>query len=135
MGNPTLGSGTMCPHTATGEVVDLAWFGKRRKGKQAAGTLRKATSEDLAHLEDWASSRRGVEAYFEPRTHVTEATVVLIAHDGEWTRRRVGSLDSLQKFGAKRSIPVYEVNRVGYPQRMRDYTERMKLQRKRDSQA
>ncbi|WP_245566673.1 MULTISPECIES: oxidoreductase [Thermocrispum] len=111
----------------------LAWF-RRRKGKQKQGVLRKATSNDFAHLEAWAASRRGVEAYFEPRTHVTEATVVLVAHDGEWTRRRVDSLESLQKFGAKRSIPVYEVNRVGYPKRMREYTQRMKAQRKRDGQ-
>jgi len=115
-------------------VVVLALF-RWRKGKRKPGTLRKATANDLAHLEEWASSRRGVEAYFEPRTNVTEATVVLVAHDGEWTRRRVDSLESLQKFGAKRSIPVYEVNRVGYPQRMRDYTRRLKLQRKRDGQA
>lgn len=105
----------------------MAWFGKRRS-KQKPGTMRKSTSTDVDHLEAWASSRRGVEAYFEPRTHVTEATVVLIAHDGEWTRRRVDGFEAVQKFGSKRSIPVYEVNRVGYPQRMRDYTERQKRQ-------
>ncbi|MGH3433766.1 MAG: oxidoreductase [Thermocrispum sp.] len=119
----------------TDEVVAVAWFGKRRKSKQAPGTVRKSTSNDVAHLDSWMSTRRGVEAYFEPRTHVTEATVVLIAHDGEWTRRRIDGLEAVQKFGAKRSIPVYEVNRVGYPQRMRDYTERQKAARKRDGES
>ena len=57
---------------------------------------------------------------------VTETTVVLIAHDGEWTRRRIGSLEAAQQFGHRRSIPVYEVARVGYPKRMREYTERKK---------
>lgn len=112
----------------------MALFGKRRKSKQVPGTLRKSTSGDVEHLEGWASSRRGVEAYFEPRTHVTEATVVLVAHDGEWTRRRIESFEAVQKFGAKRQMPVYEVNRVGYPKRMREYTERQKAeQRKRDN--
>lgn len=110
----------------------MALFGKRRKDKQAPGTLRKSTSTDVAHLEGWASSRRGVEAYFEPKTHVTESTVVLVAHDGEWTRRRIESFEAAQKFAAKRQMPVYEVNRVGYPKRMREYTERQKAQRKQE---
>lgn len=107
---------------------------KRRKDKQSPGTLRKSTSSDIAHLEQWAAARRGVEAFVEPRTNVTDTTVVLIAHDGEWTRRRIESLEAAQKFGGKRSIPVYEVAKVGYPQRMRDYTERQKIieRRKRE---
>ena len=31
----------------------------------------------------------GVEAYVEPKTTVTDVTVVLVAADGEWTRRRI----------------------------------------------
>lgn len=108
---------------------------RRRKGKGAPGTLRSATSSDISHLEQWATTRRGVEAFVEPRTAVTETTVVLIAHDGEWTRRRIGSLDEAQRFGAKRAIPVYEVARVGYPQRMRDYTERQKRLRREAGEA
>lgn len=99
---------------------------RRGKGDQKAGTLRKASSSDTRHLEEWATARQGVEAYVEPRTTVTEMTVVLIAHDGEWTRRRIESLDAAQRFGRKRSIPVYEVSKVGYPKRMREYTERQK---------
>jgi len=99
---------------------------RRGKGGQKPGTLRKASSTDTRHLDDWADQRHGVEAYVEPKTNVTETTVVLIAHDGEWTRRRIESLDAAQQFGKKRSIPVYEVARVGYPKRMREYTERQK---------
>jgi hypothetical protein len=94
--------------------------------KRRPGTLRGPSGRDAKHLEDWAATRRGVEAYVEPRTTVTETTLVLIAHDGEWTRRRIGSLDAAQQFGRKRNIPVYEVAKVGYPQRMREYTQRMK---------
>ena len=60
---------------------------RRTRAGQKPGTLRKANAEDTRHLDEWAASRRGVEAYVEPRTTVTETTVVLIAHDGEWTRR------------------------------------------------
>jgi hypothetical protein len=96
----------------------------RKKGK--SGQVRGASKRDTTHLDEWASTRRGVEAYVEPRTHVTETTVVLVAHDGEWTRRRIASFDAALEFGKKRDIPVYEVERVGYPKRMRDYQERQK---------
>lgn len=96
---------------------------RRRRG---AGKARGATGADTRYLDEWASSRQGVEAYVEPRTTVTETTVVLIAHDGEWTRRRIGSLGAAQSFGRKRGIPVYEVAKVGYPGRMREYTRRQK---------
>ena len=71
-------------------------------------------------------SRRGVEALIEPRTTVTETTVILIAHDGEWTRRRIGSPDEARRLGHRLGIPVYDVALVGYPQRMRDYNARRK---------
>ncbi|MBA2388778.1 MAG: oxidoreductase, partial [Geodermatophilaceae bacterium] len=38
-----------------------------------------------AHLLQFAKSRQGVEAFIEPKTAVTEMTVVLVAADGEWT--------------------------------------------------
>jgi hypothetical protein len=94
--------------------------------KRRSGRLRGPSGGDTQHLEEWAAARRGVEAYVEPRTTVTDTTVVLVAHDGEWTRRRIGSLDAAQRFGRKRGIPVYEVAKVGYPKRMREYTQRQK---------
>ena len=48
-------------------------------------------AEDVAHLRDFATSRRGVEFYLEPENDGFETTLVAVAHDGEWTRRRVGS--------------------------------------------
>lgn len=96
----------------------------RRKRK--AGQVRGASKQDTAHLDEWAAARRGVEAFIEPRTHVTETTVLLVAHDGEWTRRRISSQSAAFDFAKKRSMPIYEVERVGYPKRMRDYQERQK---------
>lgn len=96
----------------------------RRKGR--AGTLRGASSTDVAHLVQFVKSRPGVEAYIEPRTTVTETTVVLVAATGEWTRRRVDGAEGARDFARKHSVPLYDVGVVGYPQRMRDWTARRK---------
>ncbi|PZS35342.1 MAG: hypothetical protein DLM59_03175 [Pseudonocardiales bacterium] len=98
---------------------------RRRRGKPA-GTLRGATPADREHLEAFARSRRGVEAYIEPRTHVTEMTIALVAADGEWTRRRVPSEQVARDFGNSVGIPVYDVAATGYPSRMREWTARRK---------
>ena len=79
-----------------------------------------------AHLEGFARSRRGVEAYVEPPTNVTATTVVLIAHDGEWTRRAVTSRDAAFELGRALGIPVYDVNQTGYPGRMREWNSRQR---------
>jgi hypothetical protein len=98
----------------------------RLLGRQRAGSTRAASSADLDHLEQWAAARRGVEAFVEPRTMVTETTVVLVAHDGEWTRRRVDGAHGAQRLAKRLRIPIYDVALVGYPQRMRDYTARQR---------
>jgi hypothetical protein len=98
-----------------------------RKGRNSRpGVLRTGTSADLDHLIAFAQSRGGVEAYLEPRTAVTETTIVLVASTGEWTRRRVPGIDAARAFAQKHAIPLYEVAIVGYPQRMRDWTAQRK---------
>lgn len=92
----------------------------RRKHKP--GTLRTADSADVAHLTEFVRTRSGVEAYLEPRTAVTETTVVLVASTGEWTRRRVAGAEAAQAFARKHAIPLYDVAIVGYPKRMREWT-------------
>jgi hypothetical protein len=77
-------------------------------------------------MEQFVQSRSGVEGFIEPRTTVTETTVILIAYDGEWTRRRVAGPDAARQFAHRIGIPIYDVRLVGYPQRMRDYNERRK---------
>lgn len=98
----------------------------RRKRTGAVGRDRVADRADLDHLENFVRTRRGVEAYLEPRTTVTETTVMLIADDGEWTRRRVGGPDEARRWAHKQAVPIYDVRLMGYPQRMRDYNERRK---------
>jgi hypothetical protein len=90
--------------------------------RQRPGTLRRADSEDVAHLTAWAATRRGVEAYVEPRTAVTDTTVAFVAHDGEWTRRRVEDERAAADLGKRLGIPVYDVHATGYPPRMREWT-------------
>ncbi|MCG8926698.1 oxidoreductase [Lentzea sp. DG1S-22] len=98
----------------------------RFRRKSRPGVLRTASNQDTSHLEQWTKSRQGVEAYVEPRTTVTETTVVLVAHDGEWTRRRIASPDAARSFARKLGMPIYDAGIVGYPKRMRDYTARQK---------
>ena len=56
----------------------------------------------------------------------TETTVLLVAHDGEWTRRRIESPEIARRWAHQLSTPIYDVKLMGYPQRMRDYNERQK---------
>jgi hypothetical protein len=103
----------------------------RLRRKPKPGLTRTATSQDGEYLAEWARSRRGVEAYVEPRTNVTHTTVVLVAHDGEWTRRRIDNEEAARALGKKLGIPVYDAGIVGYPQRMREYTSRKAAEDKR----
>lgn len=100
----------------------MALFRRRNR----PGTVRAATSADVEHLEQWTRTRRGVEAFVEPQTAVTETTVALVASDGEWTRRRVDGPKAARDLGQRLGIPVYDVAAVGYPQRMREWTARRK---------
>jgi hypothetical protein len=90
--------------------------------KARPGTVRDAVSEDATHLSAFAASRAGVEGFVEPQTMTTATTLVLVAADGEWTRRRVPSPKAAFELGNKLGIPVYDVAATGYPQRMRDWT-------------
>ena len=91
------------------------------------GTLDRGSQRgDLSHLEQFVATRRGVEGYVEPRTAVTETTIVLVAADGEWTRRRIDGPDVARKLSRDLAIPVYDAQVTGYPQRMRDWSARQK---------
>jgi hypothetical protein len=100
----------------------MKWLRRR----QRPGTMRRADSPDLKHLEEFARTRTGVEGFVEPRTAVTEITMLLVAIDGEWTRRRVPSVQWAHDFANRLGVPSYDAAVVGYPQRMRDYNERQK---------
>lgn len=100
-----------------------------RDGFRTGSTrVRAADGMDLDHLFAWVRDRRGVEGFVEPRTAVSDVTLLLVAHDGEWTRRRVPSAKWAHDFCNKQQIPSYDAAVVGIPQRMRDYNRRKKLE-------
>ena len=95
------------------------------------GRLRNGFSAEEKHLREWTATHTGVEAFVEPRTTVTETTMLLVAADGEWTRRRIAGPDAARKLARSLHMPVYDVQLVGYPQRMRDHDARQRILRHR----
>ncbi|WP_216822995.1 hypothetical protein [Aeromicrobium sp. A1-2] len=96
-----------------------------RKVRTAGGAVvsdRNAGRADLDALRAFAESRKGVEAYIEPKTSVTQTTLLLVAGDGESIRRRVASPQAARDFSRKKlNVPVYDANLVGVPTRKREY--------------
>ena len=103
-----------------------------RPGRDTARTgstrVRASDATDEQHLHSWVAGRRGVEGFVEPRTAVSDVTLLLVAHDGEWTRRRVPSVQWAHQFCNRHQVPSYDAAVVGIPQRMRDYNRRKKEQ-------
>ena len=106
----------------------MRWFKRRNR----PGTLRAAGSADTRHLEEFAASRTGVEGFVEPQTAVTDVTLMLVANDGEWTRRRVPSVQWAHDFANRHGIPSYDAAVVGYPQRMREWNRRKAAEQRGD---
>ena len=98
----------------------------RRPDGKGPTTVRASDSADEKHLEEFATTRRGVEGFVEPRTAVSDVTILLVAHDGEWTRRRVPSVEWAHRFANRHGVPSYDAAVVGYPTRMREYNRRRK---------
>ncbi|HET7386109.1 MAG TPA: hypothetical protein VFJ19_05515 [Nocardioidaceae bacterium] len=98
----------------------------RRPGAGGPTSVRASDGADAEHLTRFATSRRGVEGFVEPRTAVSDVTLMLVAHDGEWTRRRVPSVEWAHRFANRHGIPSYDAAVVGYPARMREYNRRTK---------
>ena len=109
----------------------MGLFRRRTRAVERSTDDRSASRNDRADLEEFARTRTGVEAYVEPRTAVTETTVVLVAGTGEWTRRRVPDPPTAHAWANKLGIPSYDAGLVGYPQRMRDWNARKAAERKR----
>ena len=110
----------------------MAWF-RRRRGGRSAAEVRDEEREAAQHLVEWMAGRHGIEIFTEPRTSVTSPTMMLVAHDGEFTRRPVRSPEDAEKFARDHALPIYDATVVGYPQRMRDYSRRQTLQKRRDA--
>lgn len=99
-----------------------------RAERTGSTRVRASDGMDTQHLLEFVQTRRGVEGFVEPRTAVSDVTMLLVAHDGEWTRRRVPSVKWAHDFANKHRVPSYDAAVVGIPQRMRDYNRRKKLE-------
>jgi len=108
----------------------MAWWKRSRKGERRGPSDGPNMTVDQQavrrYLQQFVESRRGVEAYVEPPTNVTATTVILIAHDGEWTRRAAGSRQSAVDLAQSLGVPVYDVLQTGYPGRMREWNSRQR---------
>lgn len=124
------------PQGSEKESVQLGLFDRIRGGRGGRGSSKLGDpASDLKYLKQWVADHSGVEGYVEPETTVTDLTVVLIAGDGEWTRRRTGGEAGAQRLADQLKIPIYDVQKVGYPQRMRDYDARRRIERRRAANA
>lgn len=82
---------------------------------------RAAKSATLSHFQQFVASRVGVESYFEPETPREQSALLLVARDGEWTRRRVPDLTTAASLANDLGIPFYEIVKTGYPDSMRQW--------------
>ena len=86
---------------------------KNRGGKQR---------EIVAHFSQFVRSREGVAGYFEAETSRDPAALVLVAFDGEWTRRKIPSLEAAAAVCQELGINLYDVAASGYPRAMREWS-------------
>ena len=101
------------------------WTARSRQGPWRPGRSDGPTMEiDRKEVEatcDFVETTRGVEALVEPATSVTTTTIVLIAWDGEWTRRAVPSPKDGLRGGPSSASPSTTSTTPATPNRMRQW--------------
>lgn len=98
-----------------------AWFKGETKRKAPSKSTAKASRVATKELDEFITSRTGVEALVEPKTAIYSTTLLLVAADGEYLRRPVRDRAQAREVAEKHQIPLYDAAKVGYPKRMRDY--------------
>ncbi|MFV0428840.1 MAG: hypothetical protein ACK5KO_05405 [Arachnia sp.] len=104
----------------------MGWFSRRKKQVQVARESKDVPDTLRAHLTSFARTRRGVEAWIEQPTNFNKPSILLVAADGESTRRGIPSADYGYQFASELDMPCYDAGVVPYPQRMREYGLRQK---------
>ncbi len=99
----------------------------RRRGKKPASGG--PSAKTVAELEEFMTTRVGVEAYAEPPTSIYAMTMVVVAADGEYLRRPVKDDRQARTLTRKHGVPLYDARIVGYPRRMREYDRGLRAQR------
>jgi hypothetical protein len=111
------------PERLRGRPKPYDW---ERRTDQAYRKLKRVQgpAEDRQGIVGFIESHQGVEAFMEPRTAMSPLSVVLVAEDGEWKRFELASDGFVRELSRTRGLTVFDAERVGYPQRMRDYERR-----------
>ncbi|GAB3623478.1 hypothetical protein GCM10027418_15610 [Mariniluteicoccus endophyticus] len=113
----------------------MGWFSRKPKVSRERAKEKAAVVDAAeAHLVAWAREREGVEAWIEPETTISTPSMLLVAWDGESTRRTVRSVEAGHRLAAKMKVPAHDAGIVSYPQRLRDYNARQKIDRRREAQ-
>lgn len=109
----------------------MALFGRRKSNSRYDGG-RPISPEDLEHFRTWSATRAGIDGYVEPATVVNPVSLLLVDILGDYTRRPIGSWDAADRLGRELGFAVYAADETGYPRRMRERDEAMRLKQKRE---
>ena len=107
----------------------MGLFGRLRRAFRVAGRGNDP-AVDLRYCSSGSPQHTGVEAYVEPKTTVTDSPSCW------WPPTASGRVagpaaSAAQTAGGDLQIPVYDVQKAGYPQRMRDHDARRRIERQR----
>ena len=80
----------------------------------------------LTELEEFASTRKGLEGFIEPQTPTSPTSLLLVDRYGEHMRAPVREPEDAVTFCERLAIPVYDAKVIGYPKRMKEYDKRSK---------
>ena len=102
-------------------------FDRRRSKKDAAVQPKKPSRRELAAqvdgtrlaLSQFIAAKPGVQAWVEEATGFNKTSLLLVAGDGEWTRKVVPSEDWARDFAERAHITCFTAGIDAYPQRMR----------------
>lgn len=95
-------------------------------GDRIRGFFAGKNNPAFAELESWASTRKGIEGYIEPKTSTNPTTLLLVDRNGEHIRGPVRDPADAVAFCERRGYPVYDAQVIGYPQRMKDFDRRQR---------
>ena len=90
-------------------------------GDRLRAFFAKKNNPELSTLQRFLNDHQGVEGYIEPKTATNPTTLLLVDREGRHERAPVREPEDAVAFCERRGVPVYDLNVVGYPQRMRDF--------------
>lgn len=99
----------------------VGWFSRKKKQAEVARASKQVPDALRDHLSLFVTTRRGVEAWVEQPTSFNPPSILLVAADGESTRRGLPSAEYGYHFADEHEIPCYDAGVVPYPKRMREY--------------